>query len=192
VIDYVKKTLEESSYNEGFAFFYCNRSGTSLQDPLVILRSFVRQLFDKTSEYGYSRLIQKCDTAKDEGRGLGLKDCKELILEFVNLYSKTTIILDALDESSITSTNHNLAEILIDIMGKAGKPVKIFISSRPDREYLEAFEASATITVDASNQQDDIEKYLEERLYSTSSFKQRQKETQRLIRDAFCSRNSSM
>ncbi|KAM0257949.1 hypothetical protein ACHAQJ_004107 [Trichoderma viride] len=191
VVDYVK-TLHESSYNEGFAFFYCNRSGTSLQDPLVILRSLVRQLFDKASELGYSRLIQKCDTAKNEGRGLSLKDCKELILHFINLYSKTTIVLDALDESSDTSTNNNLAVILIEIMDKAKKPIKIFMSSRPDREYLEAFEASATITVDASNQEDDIEKYLENRLYSTLSFKERQKETQELIRGAFDSRDSTM
>ncbi|KAH8120876.1 hypothetical protein FP744_10001343 [Trichoderma asperellum] len=191
-IDYVKKTLAEMSCDEGFAFFYCRRSATSLQDPLTILRSFVRQLFDKKSEHGYDRLIQKCDMAKKEGHSLGLKDCKELILEFINLYSKTTIILDALDEASSTSTNHNLAEILIDMMDKAKKPVKIFISSRPDREYLQSFESTATITVDSSNQQGDIEKYLQERLYSTSSFKQRQAETRELIRNAFSSRNSSM
>ncbi|UKZ94421.1 uncharacterized protein TrAFT101_009294 [Trichoderma asperellum] len=191
-IDYVKKTLAEMSCDEGFAFFYCQRSATSLQDPLIILRSFVRQLFDKRSEHGYDHLIQKYDMARKEGRSLGLKDCKELILEFINLYSKTTIILDALDEASSTSTNHNLAEILIDIMDKAKKPVKIFISSRPDREYLQAFESTATITVESSNQQGDIEKYLQERLYSTSSFKQRQAETRELIRNAFSSRNSSM
>lgn len=188
----MKTTLEEKSCHEGFAFFYCSRSATSLQDPLIILRSFVRQLFDKGSQNSYNRLIQKRNIAESEGRSLGLKDCKELILEFINLYSKTTIILDALDEASTTSMDHNLAEVLIDILDKAKKPVKIFISSRPDREYLQAFGSTATITVESSNQQGDIEKYLEERLYSTSSFKQRQDETQELIRLAFSSRNSSM
>ncbi|EHK49555.1 hypothetical protein TRIATDRAFT_235024 [Trichoderma atroviride IMI 206040] len=191
-IEYVKATLEEGSGNEGFAFFYCSRSATSLQDPLVILRSFVRQLFDKASETGYNRLIQKRKVAENEGRSLGLKDCKELILELINLYSKSTIILDALDEASSTSTNQNLAEILIGILDKAKKPVKLFISSRPDREYLQAFKANATITIESNNQQADIEKYLEDRLYSTLSFKQRQKETQTLILNVFSSKNSTM
>lgn len=188
----MKTTLDESSYNEGFAFFYCRRSATSLQDPLVVLRSFVRQLFDTRSESSYNRLTQKRNLAESEGRSLGLKDCKELILGFINLYSKSTIILDALDEASTTGTNHNLAEILIDIVDKANKPVKIFISSRPDREYLQAFEATAAITIESSNQEADIEKYLEYRLYSTSSFKQRQEGTRELIRNAFSTRNSSM
>ncbi|KAM0517677.1 hypothetical protein ACHAPE_004649 [Trichoderma viride] len=190
-IEYVKATLEVSG-NEGFAFFYCSRSATSLQDPLVILRSFVRQLFDKGSENGYNRLIQKRKVAENEGRSLGLKDCKELILELINLYSKSTIILDALDETSTTSTNQNLAEILIDMLDKAKKPVKLFISSRPDREYLQAFKANATITIESNNQQADIEKYLEDRLYSTLSFKQRQTETRSLIRNVFSSKNSTM
>ncbi|KAL6900454.1 hypothetical protein GGI43DRAFT_383929 [Trichoderma evansii] len=191
-IEYMKTKLEESSCTEGFAFFYCSRSAASMQDPLVILRSFVRQLFDKRFENSYNRLIQKCDIAENEGRSLGLKECKELILEFINLHSKSTIILDALDETSTTSTNHNLADILIDILDKANKPVKIFISSRPDREYLRAFKDTATIIVEFSNQQADVEKYLEDRLYSTSSFNQRQGDTQVLIRNVFSSKHNSM
>ncbi|KAL7921336.1 hypothetical protein ACQKWADRAFT_130206 [Trichoderma austrokoningii] len=191
-IEYVKTTLEGRCCNEGFAFFYCSRSATALQDPLIVLRSFVRQLFDRRSEHCYNRLIRKRKIAEDEGRSLGLKDCKELMLDFINSYSSSTIILDALDEASTTSTNHNLAEILIDILDKVKKPVKLFISSRPDREYLQVFEATATITVESYNQQADIEKYLEDRLYSTLSFKQRQRETQALIRNVFSSQNSAM
>lgn len=108
----------------------------------------------------------------------------------MNLYSKTTIILDALDESDITS--YNLAEIIIDLMDKALKPVKIFISSRPDREFLEAFEAKATITVNSSNQQGDIEKYLAEVLYSTKFFKKRKTGIQQVIKETFSSQNDGM
>lgn len=68
--------------------------------------------------------------AKKEGRSLSYIDCKELILESMNLYSKTTIVLDALDESNIEC--YNLAEILIDMLVNSRKPVKIFILSRLD------------------------------------------------------------
>lgn len=192
MIDHVKQTLETSPHDEGFAFFYCNRFGPSMQDPLIVLRSFVRQLSYKANNYSYiqSNVIQRCEKAKQEGRGLSYTDCKELILESMNLYSKTTIILDALDESDISS--YNLAEIVIDMLDKARKPVKIFISSRPDREFLEAFEARATIMVNSSSQQGDIEKYLDEALYSTKFFKKRRIEIQEVIRETFSSRNGGM
>jgi hypothetical protein len=163
-----------------------------MQDPLIVLRSFVRQLSYKANRYNYIQrnVVQRCEMAKKEGRSLSYTDCKELILESINLYSKTTIILDALDESDISS--YNLAEIMIDFLNKSRKPVKIFISSRPDREFLEAFETKATISVNSSNQQGDIDKYLVEVLYSTKSFKKRQADIQRVIKETFSSRNGGM
>lgn len=163
-----------------------------MQDPLIILRSFVRQLSYKACNYDHiqSSLIARCDLAKKEGRGLTYKDCKELILTSMNLYSKTTIILDALDESDVTQ--YNLAEILIEMMEEATKPVKVFISTRPDREYLEAFDTKCKITVDSSSQQGDIERFLNQELYSKSVFTRRQEEIQEMIKETFRARNGGM
>lgn len=161
-------------------------------DPLIVLRSFVRQLSYKA--YHYDRIqtsvIRKCELAKQEGRDLSYKDCKELILISLNLYPKTTLILDALDESDIST--YNLAEILIDLMGKATKPVKVFISSRPDREYFKVLEDKYIITVNSDSQQGDIEKFLHETLYSESVFKNRKAEIQEIIKETFRSRNGGM
>lgn len=193
VVDYVKQTLDTSQHDEGFAYFYCNRSGPSMQDPIVVLRSFVRQLASKAfGEPGLiqSSLAQRCKAAKRERRDLGYKDCKTLILESLNLYSKTTIILDALDESDITT--YNLCTILIEMTEESRRPVKIFISTRPDRKYLEAFRDKHIITLDASNQQDDIERFLEEKLYSTESFKQRSQKARNEIKQVFVTRSCGM
>ncbi|QYT06145.1 Ankyrin repeat protein [Trichoderma simmonsii] len=193
VVDYVKQTLDTSQHDEGFAYFYCNRSGPSMQDPIVVLRSFVRQLASKAlSEAGLiqSSLAQKCKAAKRERRELGYKDCKALILESLNLYSKTTIILDALDESDIST--YNLCTILIEMMEESRRPVKIFISTRPDRKYLKAFQDKHIITLDASNQQKDIERFLEEKLYSTESFIERSQEAQDEIKQVFATRSCGM
>lgn len=180
--------------DEGFAFFYCKRSGLSMQDPTVVLRSFVRQLAGKAiDEAGLiqSSLIQTCETAKKEGRKLGYRDCKDLILQSFNSYSKTTIVLDALDESDIST--FNLGTVLIDLMEKSKRPVKIFISSRPDREFLEeAFGGSSIITVDAGNQQGDIEKFLAANLYSTRFFEQRSPDIQGKVKEVFTTRSCGM
>ncbi|OPB44939.1 ankyrin repeat protein [Trichoderma guizhouense] len=191
-VDYVKQALNASQHDEGFAYFYCNR-GTSMQDPMVVLRSFVRQLagkaFDEPDLIQRS-LVHKCEIAKREGRDLGYKDCKDLIMESLNLYSKTTIILDALDESDITT--HNLCTILIDMMEQSRRPVKLFISTRSDRKYIKAFQDRRIITLDASNQQDDIERFLEEKLYSTESFLERSQEAQHEIKHVFAARSCGM
>lgn len=161
-------------------------------DPLVVLRSFVRQLSYKAYRYNHiqTSVIQKCQLAKQEGRDLSFGDCKELILGSLNLYPKTTLILDALDESEIST--YNLAEILVDLMERATKPVKVFISSRPGREYLKAFEDKCIITINSNNQKDDIEKFLRKTLYSQPFFNRRKAEIQEIIKETFRSRNGGM
>ncbi|TFB05075.1 hypothetical protein CCMA1212_003058 [Trichoderma ghanense] len=192
VIDYIRGTLETSAHDEGFAFYYCNRSGPSMQDPLTVLRSLARQLSYKAFNYGriQKNVIQRYELALHEGRDFGYRDCRELILDSLNLYPKTTIILDALDESDITT--YNLAEILLELVGEASRPVKLFVSSRPDREYMDAFDTKSTITVDFSNQRGDIEKFLHEKLYSTRFFRNRRAEIQHLIQDTFTAGNGGM
>ncbi|KAL7902547.1 hypothetical protein HDV63DRAFT_362000 [Trichoderma sp. SZMC 28014] len=193
-IDYIKQTLESSpQHNEGFAFFYCNRSGRSMQDPLIALRSFVRQLAGKafdTSGVVQHSLVQRCEEIQKEKREFTYKDCEDLLLESFNLYTRTTIVLDALDETDVT--DYNLGAILTTIMRKSENPIKIFISSRPDREYLEAFADETVITVDASNQHEDIERFLAEKLYSTGFFQQRSPGIQNEIRNVFATRSCGM
>lgn len=65
-------------------------------------------------------------------------------------------------------------------MQKSENPIKIFISSRSDREYLKAFADQVIITVDASNQQEDVERCLAEKLYSTQFFQQRSQVIQKI------------
>ncbi|KAL7812088.1 hypothetical protein V8C44DRAFT_329716 [Trichoderma aethiopicum] len=194
VIDHVKQTLKQSQHDEGFAYFYCQRSGSSMQDPIGVMKSFVRQLAGRAFDSAglvRSSLLERCETAKKDGRGLAYQDCKDLILESFNMYPKTTIVLDALDESDIST--HNLGTILVELMEKSKKPVKIFISSRPDREYLEnTFGDSRIITLDASNQQEDIERYLQEKLYSTPFFQQRRLVVQDKIKDVFATKSRGM
>lgn len=164
-----------------------------MQEPLIILKSFVRQLaskaFDKSGVIQYN-LIQRYETAVRENRYFNYKDCEDLLLESFNLFSKTTIVLDALDETNIT--DYNVGTVLSALMEKSKNPLKIFISSRPDREYLEAFADEAIITVDASNQREDIERFLEEKLYTTKFFQERSRTIQNKITNVFAAQNCGM
>jgi hypothetical protein len=112
-------------------------------------------------------LVKHIKSAKRNGiSGLSYTTCEELILSSVNLYSKTTIVLDALDQADVTKT-HNLAKTLVHIFDKATKPVKIFVSSRTRHDATTALDRESTIIIGAkTNNQEDVERVLKEELYS--------------------------
>ncbi|KAK5994570.1 Vegetative incompatibility HET-E-1-like protein [Cladobotryum mycophilum] len=193
VIDATWRVLKDtSSHDEGFAYFYCTRSGNSMQDPLIALKSIVRQLSQKANDsYRIQTALRKrYELAQKEQRDFSYKDCEDLILESFNLYSKTTLILDALDESD--TTTHNLAETIIGLMEKSIRPVKIFISSRPDREFMDVFEARSTIEIDSASQASDIEKYLNKHVYSSLWFERRDDKVKSLIKETFKDKSNGM
>ena len=86
--------------------------------------------------------------------------CKELLLEFINLYPKTTLILDALDECD-KGKRSALVEIFDYFLANASRPVKIFISSRPDSDIKDRFKSRANIEIQAIDNHNDIATFVE-------------------------------
>ncbi|KLJ12837.1 hypothetical protein EMPG_12155 [Blastomyces silverae] len=161
VIDEIRSTLKTSSNDEGFAFFYCNRNESIRREPLAVLRSFVRQL---SSTVNYQHSIQKRVReyylrSRQGASEPTIRECKELLLELINIYPKTTLILDALDECEERSRTV-LFELFDYLVTKAAKPVKVFISSRPDIDIKNTFRSHANIRIQASDNDDDISKFV--------------------------------
>jgi hypothetical protein len=90
---------------------------------------------------------------------LNMNDCKSLLLEFVSVYPKTTLILDALDECE-KHERLELIEILDCLLIQASNPLKIFVSSRPDGDIREKLKDRANIQIDAISNQDDISRFV--------------------------------
>lgn len=161
VIDEIESHLDPAS-NQGFAFFYCNRNEADRREPLSVLRSYVRQL---SSPAGNSERIQGTvrDLYRDmrlKGSEFGLELCKEQILESVNLYDRTTLVLDALDECDRESRSH-LMDMVERLLHESTKPVQIFISSRPDGDIRTRFENKPNIEIQAELNQGDIQQFVQ-------------------------------
>lgn len=161
VIDEIENHLDATS-NQGFAFFYCNRNEVDRREPLSILRSYVRQL---SSPAGNSERIQGRvrDLYRDmrlKGSELGLELCKNQILESVNLYDKTTLVLDALDECDRESRSH-LLDMVEKLLRESTKPIQIFISSRPDEDIRARFEEKPNIELQARHNKGDIQEFVQ-------------------------------
>jgi hypothetical protein len=161
-IDEIRDTLKSNANHEGLAFFYCNRNETERQEPLSVLRSFVRQLSTIANDEDsiQKNLRQLHIQTRLKASELNMDICKSLLLEFINLYPKTTLVLDALDECDKRKRSV-LIETFDYFLDHASRPVKIFISSRPDGDIKERFKNRANIEIQATDNHDDIATFVE-------------------------------
>lgn len=174
VIDRIQGALEEDPKDEGFAFFYCDRNEAKRAQPLSILQSFVRQLSTTASnpKLMQIQLRNACKTAREKGTSFRSDQCRELILASLNSYDKTILVIDALDECD-PALRDEIIDALNSFLIESRKPVKIFISSRPDPDIKSQLESSPNVGISATDNQDDIKKYLDlelDKLAKNASF----------------------
>lgn len=161
VIDRVRDRV--ATKNEGFAFFYCRRGNDERRSqPQSVLQSFVRQLSTNTHsiESVQTKIRDAVKDARENGTNFCLQQCRELIMTSLNLYARSTLVIDALDECDPESRDE-LTEALDWFVGHSQKPVRIFVSSRPDPSILGQWSSGPTIDIQASDNRDDIRKYLD-------------------------------
>lgn len=164
VIDHVQTQLESSSYPAGFAFFYCDRNDEQRRSPLSVLQCLVRQLSTSAQNPECVRksvqdLYRK---RRMESSGLNLADCKEQLLQSVNRYEQTTIVLDALDECEPGSRLEIITAIESAFASR--KSFKVFISSRRDRDIRKRFSNKPNIDIQATHNEKDIKKFVHEKI----------------------------
>ncbi|KAJ5105004.1 hypothetical protein NUU61_002351 [Penicillium alfredii] len=161
VIDTVRDRISYPLKPEGFAFFYCDRDDKPCDKALTVLQSFVRQLSTtaRNPESMQTKLQETCKEARENGTNFRFQQCKEQILTSLDIYQKTTLVIDAMDECDPES-RYELIDALTLFLRESKKPVKIFISSRPDPKLERQLESSPNVGIQASDNKGDIEKYI--------------------------------
>lgn len=140
VVDHVQDLLKKST-NQGFAFFYCDKNENDRREPLSVLSSLVRQLSTAAGNSGAVRkTLQDLYRSKRSGASeLTFDNCRGQLLEAIDLYEKTTLVLDALDECE-SDPRRYIVETINFLLSNSQKPVRIFVSSRSDRDLRKAFQ----------------------------------------------------
>jgi ankyrin repeat domain-containing protein 50 len=110
-----------------------------------------------------SSLLETCEALRLQGSHLDQEKCKEGLRESFNLFSKTTLILDALDECDPASRG-KLISFLDSLVAESKNPVKIFIASRPDEDIRNRFSTQPNIEIQATDNHGDIEKYIDAKI----------------------------
>lgn len=167
VIDHLQEKLKRTPNHEGLAFFYCRRTWGEEERsrPLSVLQSFLRQLACYLGKPGLiqSGLVKAVEEKNRVGGSFTRTTCEALLLESFNLYPCTTLVIDALDECDSASRDE-LVEFLGNVGTRASKPVKIFISSRPDDDIKGRFFSGLNIGVDANITREDMRLFIDQRL----------------------------
>ncbi|KAL7790509.1 hypothetical protein V8C43DRAFT_284753 [Trichoderma afarasin] len=170
VIDYLPATRQqEAEYDEGFAYFYCSRSDPERRQTKYILRSYVSQLARVPN---HPTMIEKNIytiylKARKEKRGLSTIECETALIELINFYSRTILVLDALDECEM-DTRETLARVLRNLVDKGEGTVKVFIASRKEADIEEYLGLRKLVEISTADNKEDIEKYVEEEVAKVS------------------------
>jgi ankyrin repeat protein/Cdc6-like AAA superfamily ATPase len=162
VIDRIQDRLSNTPKNEGFAFFYCDKNEPRRAQALSILQSIVRQLSTTAKSPGSTqkKLCELYNKCRDAGSTFSLEQCKEQIKASMDIYEKTTIVVDAMDECS--TDRDKLVDALNSFVSQSNeRDIKIFISSRPDHEIQVQLQTAPNIDINASDNRGDVQKYLE-------------------------------
>ena len=162
-VDTIQHRISHPPKNEGFAFFYCKRFDKPRRDePLTILQSFVRQLSTtaRNPESMRVELQEMCEEARERGSNFRLEQCKQQILASLDVYPKTTLVIDAMDECDQAS-RHELVDALKLFLKESKNPVRIFISSRPDRDLELELNSKPNVEIQAGDNQEDIKIYID-------------------------------
>jgi hypothetical protein len=147
------------------AFFYCSRNTAepTRSIPDSIIASIARQL---SSLQPGDPLLPPAVAAymKKEKEGfasgsLGIEESRALILQLVEHYQLTTIVIDALDECD-PERRADLLESLEEILQESPRLVKIFVSSRDDQDIVLHLQDYPNLDLSSDKNMNDITSFV--------------------------------
>ena len=143
------------------AFFYCSRNTAepTRSIPDSIVASIARQLSSlQPGDPLLPPVVAAYTKREQEGfasGSLGIEESRALILQLVEHYQLTTIVIDALDECD-PERQADLLETLEEILQESSSLVKIFVSSRDDQDIVLHLRDYPNLELSSDKNMDDI------------------------------------
>jgi len=148
------------------AYFYCNRAEENRRDPDSILNALIQQLVQVDNERVLKPIVDFYKDREQQGQtssGLILPENQEMLIKITDIYSQTTICLDALDEID-PDKRIDLLKSLKLVIEKSKNLVKIFATSRNDPDILHQFSMFPRIDVQPDDNAKDIREFIKSKV----------------------------
>jgi hypothetical protein len=164
VIEDAKKAFYDGQ-NPSPAFFYCSRNTAepTRSNPSSIVASIARQLSSlQPGDPLLPPVVAAYTKREKEGfasGSLGLEESRALILQLVEHYQLTTIVIDALDECD-PERRADLLETLEEILQESSSLIKIFVSSRDDQDIVLHLRDYPNLELSSDKNMDDITSFV--------------------------------
>ncbi|KAJ5964770.1 Mur ligase C-terminal [Penicillium vulpinum] len=162
VIDHLRANLHPG---EGLAFYYCQRSGQTFEDPSDVIRALFRQLATPAHEFQEDEMRKDVRDLFAQSKRMthpSISTCKQQIIKSVSQYSQTTIVLDALDECA--EPRNELFDLIDSLVSQSDYPVRVFISARPESDIEEHFHNEPIIKTGVPEVKEDIKSFIEKKI----------------------------
>jgi Cdc6-like AAA superfamily ATPase len=146
--------------NIGIAYVYCDYRRHDEQKPVVLFANLLRQLVQEQSSLP-ENLKDLYERHSGKRTRPSTDEISKVLHSVIAKYSKTFIIIDALDECQVSdgSRERFLAEIS-DLQAKAG--ASLFATSRFIPEITKRFNGGVLLEIRASDE--DVQRYLDGRI----------------------------
>ncbi|KAJ4271575.1 hypothetical protein NW762_000279 [Fusarium torreyae] len=162
VIDHFQPTPTGSSTIQGLAFFYCRfDDDEEKREAIFTLRSYVRQLSAANRNPNYMRKELRDLYTRErllEGR-LTLDSCKVQLLESVNLFPQTILILEGIDEYK-PEEYRQIIDTMEFLLLNSKRALKIFISGWDGVASYQRFPVIYYITIGARATEEDLREFI--------------------------------
>jgi Cdc6-like AAA superfamily ATPase len=181
VVEHLQQTFQNDPTVK-VAYIYCNFRLRSQQTPVELLSGLLQQLVQVQPSLPES-LVNLYNSHRTKRTRPSLQDISRELLSATNEFSKTYIIIDALDECDTSDGNQQkfLSELL-DLQGRA--QVSLFATSRPIPEIEEKFKEKSCESLEIRASQNDVEKYISSHMQNLPSFVMNKPDLQREIQSA--------
>lgn len=175
--DYIWKVFQGE--NVGIAYIYCNYKRKETQTTTDLLAAILKQLVQERPLYG-EPVTALHRLHADRRRSPSLKEICIALNSVLNSYSKSYIIIDALDECTDSDgTRSELLTILRNIQTKTD--IRLMVTSRFDARIEQSFQGSPMLEIRASEA--DVRRFVVSQLCRFPMCVQRDPELQAEIQD---------
>ncbi|KAI5790570.1 hypothetical protein FPQ18DRAFT_277531, partial [Pyronema domesticum] len=164
-------SLPSNTTGMKLAYFYCNRGEENRREPESILSSIIQQLAQSPIDENklLKPIVDIYRERKKKGQissRLSLSESRELLVQLTDIYPRTMICIDALDEVAEDKRIY-LLKALNYVITESKNLVKIFATTRMDPEIVTHFEMFPRIELQPDDNDSDINQFVKTRVKST-------------------------